>query len=111
MAKSSEDAWLALDAANMGTWDWDCARSRSGWSDNVERIHGLPAGHIDGTFRSYEREIHPTIANGCLRQSSGRCLKESRTKWNTGSWDPTAPCGGWKAKAMSSAVQTDSPCG
>ena len=29
------------------------------WSDNLERIHGLPPGTFDGTFASYEREIHP----------------------------------------------------
>ena len=29
------------------------------WSENVERLHGLPAGAFVGTFPSYEREIHP----------------------------------------------------
>jgi PAS domain S-box-containing protein len=50
---------FALDAALMGTWDWDLATQSVRWSDNLERIHGLPAGTFDGTFASYEREIHP----------------------------------------------------
>jgi signal transduction histidine kinase/CheY-like chemotaxis protein len=29
------------------------------WSDNLEHVHGLPPGTFDGTFQSYEREIHP----------------------------------------------------
>jgi signal transduction histidine kinase/ActR/RegA family two-component response regulator len=29
------------------------------WSDNLAWIHGLPEGVFDGTFASYEREIHP----------------------------------------------------
>ena len=59
-ARESEERLLfALDAANMGTWDWDVRTHAVRWSDNVERIHGLPAGTFDSTFQSYAREIHP----------------------------------------------------
>ena len=50
---------FALDAANMGTWDWDLVHNVVQWSDNLERLHGLPTGSFDGSFGSYEREIHP----------------------------------------------------
>jgi PAS domain S-box-containing protein len=50
---------FALDAASMGTWDWDVTAGTVRWSDNLERIHGLPVGTFDGTFDSYAREIHP----------------------------------------------------
>ena len=50
---------FALDAASMGTWDWDLQTNAVQWSDNLQRIHGLPEGAFDGTFASYEREIHP----------------------------------------------------
>lgn len=50
---------FALDAASMGTWDWDILAGTVRWSDNLERIHGLPPGTFDGTFESYAREIHP----------------------------------------------------
>jgi len=33
--------------------------NRVRWSDNLERIHGLPPGTFDGHFDSYAREIHP----------------------------------------------------
>lgn len=49
----------ALDVASMGTWDWDLGTNTVEWSDNLERVHGLPAGTFDGSFASYEREIHP----------------------------------------------------
>lgn len=29
------------------------------WSDNLERLHGLEPGTFDGSFGSYEDEIHP----------------------------------------------------
>jgi PAS domain S-box-containing protein len=50
---------FALDAASMGTWDWDVTAGTVRWSENLERIHGLPPGTFDGTFESYAREIHP----------------------------------------------------
>ena len=50
---------FALDAANMGTWEWELATQRVRWSENLERIHGLPAGTFTGGFESYQREIHP----------------------------------------------------
>ena len=57
--RSEERLRFALDAASMGTWDWDLATNAVLWSDNLARIHGLPDGSFDGTFASYEREIHP----------------------------------------------------
>jgi len=57
--RSEERLRFALDAAAMGTWDWDLLTNAVRWSDNLERIHGLPPGSFDGSFASYEREIHP----------------------------------------------------
>jgi PAS domain S-box-containing protein len=57
--RSEERLRFALDAASMGTWEWDLSTNRVQWSDNLARIHGLPDGTFDGTFASYEREIHP----------------------------------------------------
>jgi PAS domain S-box-containing protein len=57
--QSEERLRFALDAASMGTWDWDLTSQRVRWSDNLERLHGLPPGVFDGSFASYEREIHP----------------------------------------------------
>ena len=48
-----------LDAAALGTWEWDLIRQTVQWSDNLERLHGVPAGAFDSTFASYERHIHP----------------------------------------------------
>jgi PAS domain S-box-containing protein len=57
--RSEERLRFALDAAAMGTWDWDLASNTVQWSENLERVHRLPPGTFDGTFASYEREIHP----------------------------------------------------
>jgi PAS domain S-box-containing protein len=57
--RSEERLRFALDAASMGTWDWDLSTNHVQWSDNLAWIHGLPEGAFDGAFASYEREIHP----------------------------------------------------
>jgi PAS domain S-box-containing protein len=57
--RSEERLLFALDAASMGTFEWDLVTNRVRWSPNLERVHGLPLGTFDGTFSSYEREIHP----------------------------------------------------
>ena len=57
--RSQERLRFALDAGCMGTWEWDLATNEVHWSDNLERIHGLPPGTFNGAFASYEREIHP----------------------------------------------------
>jgi PAS domain S-box-containing protein len=66
---------FALDAASMGTWDWDLITNQLQWSDNLERIHGLPPGTFDGTFASYEREVHPDDRERVLA-STRRALAE-----------------------------------
>ena len=57
--RSEERLRFALDAAMMGTWDWDLRTQQVTWSPQLEALHGLPAGTFDGSFASYEREIHP----------------------------------------------------
>jgi PAS domain S-box-containing protein len=73
--RSEERLRFALDAAAMGTWDWDLTTNHVEWSPNLERIHGLPGGTFDGTFASYEREIHPDDRARVLA-SSRRALAE-----------------------------------
>jgi PAS domain S-box-containing protein len=73
--RSEERLRFALEAASMGTWDWDLTTDRVRWSDKLERIHGLPPGTFDGTFASYEREIHPDDRERVLA-SVQRALQE-----------------------------------
>jgi PAS domain S-box-containing protein len=56
--RGEERLRFALDAALMGTWEWDVSSQTVRWSDNLEKIHGLPPGTFDGSFQSYQREIH-----------------------------------------------------
>jgi PAS domain S-box-containing protein len=56
---SAEHLALALEAAEMGTWEWHLASGRVFWSSALERIHGIPEGSFAGTFEAYQHDIHP----------------------------------------------------
>jgi PAS domain S-box-containing protein len=88
---------FALDAANMGTWDWDLRTNTINWSENLERVHGLAPGTFNGSFESYRREIHAedrdrvlasiehAITEGVLHQVDYRVvLPDGRIRWVEG---------------------------
>jgi PAS domain S-box-containing protein len=49
---------FALDAANIGTWDWDIESGRVHWSENMERIHGQLPGTFAGNVEAFREGIH-----------------------------------------------------
>ncbi|HEX6973021.1 MAG TPA: GAF domain-containing protein, partial [Vicinamibacterales bacterium] len=101
--RNEERLRFALDAAAMGTWDWDLVTNEVQWSDNLASIHGLPADSFDGTFASYEKEIHPDD-RARVYASIERALKEGfRTTSSIVSWSRTARSAGAKAKGVSSS--------
>ena len=50
---------LALNAGRLGAWEWDMTAQKVTWSPMLERIHGIDVGSFDGTFESYQADIHP----------------------------------------------------
>ena len=50
---------VALESGKIGVWCWDIASNRIIWSTNLEDIHALPRHSFDGTFASFENDIHP----------------------------------------------------
>jgi PAS domain S-box-containing protein len=59
LARSEEQLRLALEAGQLGAWDWDIPGGQVTWSTMLEKIHGLGAGTFPGTFEAYQRDIHP----------------------------------------------------
>jgi PAS domain S-box-containing protein len=58
---SAADAYLtlAMEAADLGAWQWDIRNNVVKWSSQLERMHGLEPGTFKGTFDAYQRDIHP----------------------------------------------------
>lgn len=57
--ESEERLRFALNAASMGTWEWDLDTNRLTWSENLETIHGFDPGGFDGSFETFRTLIHP----------------------------------------------------
>jgi PAS domain S-box-containing protein len=57
--RSEERLRLALDAAQMGTWDWNLQLDEVIHSETTEAIHGLAPGSFEGTFKSFLKSLHP----------------------------------------------------
>ncbi len=47
-----------LEAANVGTWEWNIATGEGRWSENMASIHGMPAGSFHGTIEDVIRSVH-----------------------------------------------------
>jgi PAS domain S-box-containing protein len=50
---------LALDAGQMGVWDWNTVTNELKWTENLEPIHGLARGTFGGTIDAFRALIHP----------------------------------------------------
>ena len=68
--KANEDLqrlYFILEAAQLGTWEWDVGTGAVSWSDGLLRIHGREAGGFDGTFESALADVHPDDCDQILQ--------------------------------------------
>ena len=54
----TESNRIAMESSQIGIWSWDIASNRIIWSSNLEAIHKLAEGSFDGSFTSFENDIH-----------------------------------------------------
>jgi signal transduction histidine kinase len=50
---------LALEAADIGIWDWNIKTGRITWSDNMEKLLDLKEGSFDGSYEGFIHSVHP----------------------------------------------------
>ncbi|MEA2523383.1 MAG: two-component system, OmpR family, sensor histidine kinase VicK [Thermomicrobiales bacterium] len=60
---TTDDAQLrrlafAMEAAGIGSWEWDVQTGEVWWSDNLIAIHGIDSAAFDGTFEGFLQLIH-----------------------------------------------------
>jgi diguanylate cyclase (GGDEF)-like protein/PAS domain S-box-containing protein len=74
---SEERLRLAMDAANMGAFDWDLVRNRIVWSRRHQELWGYAPGEFGGTYEDFSRRVHPDdlpkIKAELARSKAGRC--------------------------------------
>ncbi|WP_190703661.1 PAS domain S-box protein [Nostoc sp. FACHB-152] len=71
---------LALDAADMGTWDWNIATGEIHWSTNLEYIFGMMPGTFDGRYETFATMLHPNDVT-LVEQAIHRAIYE-REEYN-----------------------------
>ena len=49
----------AIDAANLGLWDFDAVSGRVTWMGHQDELFGFAPGEFDGTDRGLARHVHP----------------------------------------------------
>ncbi|HEX6985602.1 MAG TPA: PAS domain S-box protein [Planctomycetaceae bacterium] len=88
---SEERLRLALEAGQMGTWDWEVGSDRVTWSPMLEAIFGLPPGGFPGTFEAYHGLLHPEDRQSVLDEIEAALREvrqfrvEHRVVWPDGS--------------------------
>jgi len=82
---------LALDAAKMGTWDWDIETGAVQWSDSIEAMFGMEKGKFDRKYETYLSIIHPEdlpalqiSINKALSDENFDYVVEHRLVWPNG---------------------------
>jgi PAS domain S-box-containing protein len=97
LREGEERLRIALQAGQMGTWEWDITTGQVTWSETLEAIHGIAPGTFPGTYEAYCSDIHPedrdrvtdTIAK-TLAEGSDHCityrivLPDDRVRWVEG---------------------------
>ncbi|MBD1904236.1 response regulator [Funiculus sociatus GB2-A5] len=88
---SEERLRLALEAAQMGSWDWDIENGKVVYSSNTEASLGLAPGSFEATYEGFLESVHPEDRN-LVTQAVQRALEqgadydiEFRVIWTDGS--------------------------
>jgi PAS domain-containing protein len=54
-----ESLALAMDAAHLGTWDWDLRSGRIVWGGHHAELWGLAPEAFEGSYEAFIERIHP----------------------------------------------------
>src|SRR5215831_15864999 len=92
MLRASEERLrLALEAAHIGTFEWNIRTGVNAWTPALEAMYGLPPGGFDGTQTAFENLVHPddrarviALVDGALK--TGQSTRgDWRVVWPDGS--------------------------
>lgn len=82
LREGEERLRIALQAGQMGTWEWDITTGQVTWSETLEAIHGIAPGTFPGTYEAYCSDIHPEDRN-CVTDTIAKTLAEGSDHWIT----------------------------
>ncbi|MBP5971394.1 response regulator [Brasilonema sp. CT11] len=88
---SEERLELAMEAAHLGTWDWNVPTNQVIWSKNHEKLFGLPSGSFLGSYEGFLSCVHPedreqvSEAVTSAMNAKTNYKNEFRVLWSNGS--------------------------
>lgn len=91
LQRSEERLRIALEAAQVGMWDWNLLTGEIQWSDGHEQLFGMAPGSFDGRHETFEHYVHPNdqaeLAHAVQQAKHNKCTykHEFRVIWNDGS--------------------------
>ncbi|HEY9666007.1 MAG TPA: PAS domain S-box protein [Coleofasciculaceae cyanobacterium] len=91
LRESEERLRLALEAAQMATWDWNVLSDHITWSSGHQQVFGLTSGTLDGSYETFEACLHPEDRKSLrqamhrARKREGECHHQFRLVWSDGS--------------------------
>jgi PAS domain S-box-containing protein len=59
LRNSEERFRLAIEAAQMGFWEWDIGNNQVTWGGHLEQLLGLQPGEFAGTYGAFLALVHP----------------------------------------------------
>ena len=59
LGREREHLQLVLDAAEMGTWEWDIATGEVTWSHRLQSLSGIAQGEFGCTYEAGMGTVHP----------------------------------------------------
>lgn len=82
LREGEERLRIALQAGQMGTWEWDITTGQVTWSETLEAIHGIAPGMFPGTYEAYCSDIHPEDRDR-VTDTIAKTLAEGSDHWIT----------------------------
>jgi PAS domain S-box-containing protein len=86
-----EQLAITIDAARLGTFDWDLVAEKITWNARHSALFGVRAGNFDGTYAGFQRCVHPedlpAVEHAIIEAQRTRGLfhQEFRVVWPDGS--------------------------
>ncbi len=74
---SEQRYYLAQQAANIGSWDWDIGTGKLIWSEKIEPLFGFERGKFKGTYEAFLDCVHPDDRDFVIK-SVDNCLDHKK---------------------------------
>ncbi|MGR7024657.1 SpoIIE family protein phosphatase [Geodermatophilus sp. URMC 62] len=110
---------LAIDAAGIGSFDWDLTTGRLAWDDQLQEMFGFRAGEFAETIQAFAARIHPDDRERtlqALQEAIDTCgeysaefravLPSGEIRWVQGRGRALADASGVAARLLGAGIDT-----